>query len=129
MLSDRQQKAVHGGIQRKVGRPPVCEEQKLIPRRLQIPRVSLTGVHSVLVQLISSRSPPADPSARANTPASAQASRLLLLAMFALASRYIEQPASMPNNQMWESGCNFAIDAREVLSELTLYSARYIYIC
>jgi hypothetical protein len=40
--------------------------------------------------------------------------------MFALAARYLEQPPEgqeARRGMMWEIGCNYAIDAREILSE------------
>lgn len=41
--------------------------------------------------------------------------------MYALASRYLEQPpAEGLGRKMWEIGCNYALDAREILSTCAL---------
>ena len=48
-------------------------------------------------------------------------SKLLLLSMFALASRYDERGTPKPKqggNEMWEAGCDYLAEARRVLSEL-----------
>jgi hypothetical protein len=64
------------------------------------------------------------PRDRSGSPYSSQVSKAVLLAMFALASRYLEQPpdAATRGGAMWEIGCNYAIDCREVLSEASLHS-------
>jgi hypothetical protein len=46
-----------------------------------------------------------------------QVSKVLLLTMFSLASRYVDPPPEQTNQKMWEVGCNYILDAREVLSE------------
>ena len=57
---------------------------------------------------------------RSHTPGLSQVSKVLLLSMFALASRYLEQPSAEGlGRKMWEIGCNYALDAREILSACT----------
>jgi hypothetical protein len=57
------------------------------------------------------------PRERSGSPYSSQVSKALLLAMFALAARYLEQPPEGSRGAaMWEIGCNYALDCREVLS-------------
>lgn len=54
---------------------------------------------------------------RSGSPAQ-QVSKVLLLSMFSLASRYLEQPTSEGlGKKMWEIGCTYALDAREIISE------------
>jgi hypothetical protein len=45
-------------------------------------------------------------------------SKLLLLSMFAIAARYADtEIPPPPNGKMWEAGCEYLDDAREILSE------------
>lgn len=43
-------------------------------------------------------------------------SKLLLLSMFTIAARYLEDDQVPNNGKMWESGCNYLADARRLMS-------------
>lgn len=49
-------------------------------------------------------------------------SKLLLLSMFTIAARYLEDDQVPNSGKMWESGCNYLADAQKLLSKFSKYS-------
>jgi hypothetical protein len=45
-------------------------------------------------------------------------SKLLLLSMFTIAARYVDDVEMPTNGKMWESGCEYLADAQRILSKL-----------
>lgn len=70
--------------------------------------------------LPSSSGDPSPPGSNGNSPPSAPepsqtVSKLLLLSIFSVAARYLDESASEPMDKIWDAGCDYLTQARTVL--------------
>lgn len=76
--------------------------------------------YSLTLCLPSGSDNPSPPSSNGDSPSSAPEqsqtiSKLLLLSIFSVAARYLDERASEPADKIWDVGCDYLTQARNVL--------------